>query len=120
MAFDWREYLSLAHAVQGQSGSGFSREAGDRCAVSRAYYAALCHVRNRARERLGFSSAASAEDHIGLAMHLRRRGMPGVARRLGWLRQWRNACDYREDVPDLPAIAEKALARAREVLDSFP
>jgi len=54
MAFDWREYFKLSQFLQGQ-GVSFTQEAAFRCAVSRAYYAAFCHARNYARDRLGFS-----------------------------------------------------------------
>lgn len=66
MAFDWREYLELAKELVSQANSGYSAEAAERSAVSRAYYAAFCHARNDAETFLGFQRTGRPEDHQNL------------------------------------------------------
>jgi len=45
VSFDWIEYLNLARSLVGQSTAFPSEEAKKRCAISRAYYAALLIAR---------------------------------------------------------------------------
>jgi EAL domain-containing protein (putative c-di-GMP-specific phosphodiesterase class I) len=40
VGFDWREYIELARELAGLRGSGYSQEAAERSAVSRAYFEA--------------------------------------------------------------------------------
>jgi len=101
MPFDWREYLELARELAGLRGSGYSQEAADRSAVSRAYYAAFCWARNYAEAKLGFSPQKGPDDHKRLREHLQNQGHSGLASDLNKLRGWRNACDYDDQVPQL-------------------
>lgn len=101
MSFDWREYLELARALTGLGGSGYSQEAADRSAVSRAYYAAFCWVRNYAGTKLGFSPQRGPDDHRRLREHLKRQGRQALASDLNKLRVWRNECDYNDQVLQL-------------------
>ncbi len=120
MPFDWREYLELAKDLSGQTTAGYSSEAAERSAVSRAYYSAFCWVRNYAEAHLGFQKTKTAEDHRLLREHLKRQGKPQLASRLDKLRKWRNECDYDDEVPKLGhrvrnavAIAEKTIRECR-------
>ncbi len=54
MAFDWKEFHSLAQFLESLQGSNFSAEAALRSSVSRSYYAAFCQARNSARDEQGF------------------------------------------------------------------
>jgi len=45
VSFDWIEYLNLARSLVQQSTASPSEEAKERCAISRAYYAALLIAR---------------------------------------------------------------------------
>ena len=119
MPFNWREYLALAEHVQGQSGLGFGQEAAGRCAVSRAYYAAFCYARNHAQIHSGFVPTRTAEDHRKLAEHLRQHGRASEAQRLERLRQWRNQCDYADEIRNLPNMSRSALMQAADVIGSF-
>lgn len=116
MPFNWREYLALAEHMQGQSGVGFGQEATARCAVSRAYYAAFCSARNHAQIDTGFVLTGTAEDHGRLTEHLRQHGRAGEARRLKRLRQWRNQCDYADEISNLPSLLSSALSQARDMI----
>jgi len=116
MAFDWREFLGLARELTGRTGPGYSTEAADRTAVSRAYYAAFCWARNYAESRLGFRQTGGAQDHTSLRKHLKRQGKPQVASRLNRLRIWRNDCDYDDQVPNISSLVKSALKTADKVI----
>lgn len=119
MPFDWREYLALARSVQTQTGTGFGEEAAKRCAVSRAYYAAFCWARNQAMTRYHFEPTGTANDHGQLRSHLRSYHRHREARLLDQLRQWRNQCDYDDNIPNLSQVVDAALKQADDVITSL-
>lgn len=116
MPFAWVEYLSLAQYIQSQTAAGVSQEALLRCAISRAYYAAFCHARNYARDRHGLAPHYNADDHSLAPRHFRSRRERGVAIKLDNLRDWRNVCDYEDNIPDLPKWLPIALAEAQTII----
>ncbi|MCX7925442.1 MAG: hypothetical protein N2554_06480 [Fimbriimonadales bacterium] len=122
MGFDWKEFLALAQDFENRIGAGYSDEASNRAAVSRAYYAAFCTVRNYAEANLGFQRTGTPQDHELLRRHLRQQGgvWTNVAAYLRELRAWRNQCDYDDVVPNLPALTSAALGRAAIVLSYCP
>jgi hypothetical protein len=126
MPFDWRAYFKLAKFLIKLAStafariilSDFAREALWRSGVSRAYYAAYCHVRNYARDRLGFQPRRSADDHAKLREHLRRnQGYIEIADLLNQLRSWRNNCDYDDITHRLENMTKNAIQYAREIFD---
>lgn len=120
MAFDWREYLSLAQFLQGQGrGKGYSQEAIFRCGVSRAYYAAFCHARNYACNFLGYTPTYQSDDHRRLRAHLRKRRKGNIAFRLDKLRQFRNQCDYDDVVSHVNKMLQEAVTKAQYVLSKL-
>ena len=119
MAFDWKELLDLARFLQAQAGSQIGKEAALRGAISRAYYGAFCHVRNYARDRLGFRPRNGPEDHGRLRAHLRKGKTRVLAERLDDLRLWRNQCDYWDELPfDLVLQTTLALINTSKIFDS--
>jgi hypothetical protein len=118
--FDWREYLELANdlgtASIGSTITLRSSEATDRCAVSRAYYAAFCHARNYAAANLNFVPTNRGSDHWMLQQHFNGIGMSPVARTLRRLHGWRKQCDYEDTLPNLSTIVSRALAEAAAVI----
>lgn len=116
MPFDWREYLELARELVGQVGSGYSEEAAERSAVSRAYYAAFCWARNYAEVNLGFRRIGKAKDHKRLREHLKRRSRIQLASDLNKLRGWRNNCDYDDEVSNLDQFVRSAIRVADKVI----
>ncbi len=116
MAFDWREFLRLARALANRTGSGYSAEAADRTAVSRAYYAAYCWARNYAASQLGFQPTGRPEDHKRLREHLKHHGKPRVASHLNKLRVWRTNCDYYDQVQNINTMVKSALKIADKVI----
>jgi hypothetical protein len=120
MAFDWSEYLAFARWLQGNTPPGVTPEAGQRSAVSRAYYAAFCHARNYARDYLGFVPREDADDHGRLRAHLKSRRRHKVGQSLERLREWRNQCDYLDTLSaDLAAMLAAALQEADYVFSSL-
>jgi hypothetical protein len=124
MAFDWSEYLALAGSLQARAGIDLPAEAALRSTVSRCYYAAFGHAYRYARDYLGFvprkRSEEKSQDHGRLQAFLARRRYADSVR-LGWLRDWRNECDYAEDLAgmDLPQVGLSAVAAAEFVLRSL-
>jgi uncharacterized protein (UPF0332 family) len=116
MPFDWREYLNLARQLAALQGSGHSQEAAKRSAVSRAYYAAFCWTRNYAEKNLGFQPGGKSSDHAELREHLKKKGSPELASGLNKLRDWRNACDYDDQVSQLHQRVGSAIKIADKII----
>jgi hypothetical protein len=126
MPFDWREYLEVARFLHGQTGAGFSPEAGWRAVIGRTYYAAYGYALRYARDYLGFAPRRRLEertqDHGRLRAHLRQRRRKLVSEKLDDLRYWRNVCDYEDDPPpgfDFALKAVDAIAAAAYVINSL-
>jgi hypothetical protein len=121
MAFDWREYLTLARWLQANTPPGMSREGAVRCAIGRAYYAAFGYAIEYATAYLDFSPGNDADDHGRLRAHLRQKRRHKVSEALDRLRGWRNACDYVSVYPgDLAATLTNALDEADYVIRALP
>jgi len=118
VSFDWREYLELARYLAGMGGTLYSPEAAYRSAVSRAYYAAFCWVRNYAAIKLGFKPQKSPDDHRRLREHLKSQGYVGLASNLNKLREWRNNCDYDDEVPGLDSRVCASIEVANKIIQA--
>ena len=121
MSFDWAEYLALAEELSGApvSRPAAGRDARQRAAVSRAYYAGFILARNRLRDVDGVRVPAGSNPHAFVARDYRRAGDPMRTRigiDLGWLRVARNRCDYDDDVAQLPVLVRRSLVRAVQLL----
>jgi uncharacterized protein (UPF0332 family) len=116
--FDWREYLELAKALAGMQTAGYSQEAAERSAVSRAYYAAFGCARNYAQNALGFTPQAGSEDHRRLREHFRQQGLLRLASDLNRLRAWRNACDYEQQVAQLSNYVRVGIQLASTIIQA--
>ena len=119
MPFDWREYHAVAQYLQTQSHRTFSQEAAHRCAVSRAYYAAFCHTRNYAKDHYGFLPSNQHDEHRLVREYFQRRGDIAIARDLDLLRQWRNQCDYIDNISNLSLMVIGAIAGAQRIFDAL-
>ena len=122
MNFDWKEYLNLAQFLQGQTGVKYNKESAYRSAVSRAYYAAFCLARNYARDNQNFSPTYKTEDHELVREHFKSMQMVKLAQYLDHLRQWRNMCDYYDEITDKEAsnisiLPISAIRRAQQVVN---
>jgi uncharacterized protein (UPF0332 family) len=100
----------------GGNAKGYSQEAAERSAVSRAYYAAFGCARNYAQNALGFTPQAGSEDHRRLREHFRQQGLLRLASDLNRLRAWRNACDYERQVAQLSNYVRVGIQLASTII----
>jgi len=114
MGFEWKLYVAVSRFLYAQADRSGNREAYLRSALSRAYYGAFCYSRNYARDWLGFSPRYDAEDHGRLRAHLKKSKRWRVSEKLEWLRDWRNECDYQDQ---LNFDLDKALGPALQGTD---
>lgn len=115
MAFRWSDYLELAGRLAATEEGDECREAAMRSAVSRAYYAAYCHVLAQERERGAFEAGPTYGRRKRFHDHLNGAGMRRISDRLRELQRWREKCDYEDDVQAAP-LAMAAVNRAAAVL----
>ena len=119
MSFEWKKYLELARLLASEPPNGCSEEAAKRSAVSRAYYAVFCHIRNYAKSNWGFQPENTAKDHKSLREFLRKNGETELASSLNKLREWRNMCDYDNSVTNLDDLVKNALALAHRIIKKY-
>lgn len=117
MAFDWREYLQLSRFLE-DGKTSYIREAALRCGVSRAYYAAFCHARNYARDNEGFVPKYDRRDHQLLRDHFIT-SREGMTLQLEQLRQWRNSCDYKDELRGLSGLIPSAIEYAQDIINEL-
>lgn len=118
MAFDWFAYYQLAQELADRDD-----EASRRTAVSRAYYAVFCSVRNRLSSRAPAVLTHDASVHQAVWSFLGD-SSSSTERQLGEdgkrLRRYRNMVDYDDEVNNLPQLVEMALARADHIMQHVP
>lgn len=116
MSFDWTEYLRLAEELAGLSQTPSAQEAKFRSAVSRAYYAAYCHARNR----LGFPMPPHVQSEHTYVWNEYRRSADIVRKQIGkdgaLLRRHRNKADYDDTVVWLSYLTEEALQLSNRII----
>jgi hypothetical protein len=121
MPFDWKQYVELSAFLQQLANHGSIQEAMLRCALSRAYYGAFCYARNYARDCLGFEPRSDGEDHGRLREHLKKSKRWLVSEKLERLRDWRNECDYEDQLSfDAQSALGAALGEAHYVFAGLP
>ena len=111
MSFNWHDYYRLAIDHINISDASL-REAAIRSAVSRTYYAAFISAREFARNRYNFKPTETGEDHKLVRIELSNHGLQDVSTYLNDMREWRNECDYKNDVPNLNTYVRSAFQRA--------
>ena len=116
MGFDWTEFIKLAEFLRDYNATAFAPESGYRSAVSRCYFAAYCYARDYAVGRLGFVANKAADDHTRLREHFKKRNMMVIAQKLDRLREWRNECDYENEIPSPFPFLLGAISAAKHVL----
>lgn len=115
--FDWKLYLELARELNGRPSGDWLYEAALRSAVSRAYYAVFCALREYAMQWLGFAPTRTGADHLDLSSFLQQQGgdWEEVADMLDELRRWRNLCDYNNRVRRLATLTAEAIRTADDI-----
>lgn len=119
MPFDWKEFFFLALFLDNKSGGCFSNEAALRSGVSRAYYAAFCHIRNYAQMNMTFIPNNDSTDHPRLRTHFKSRRDFQTASDLDDLRKKRNMCDYGNVVSNVPIIYNDVIRLTQRLLARF-
>lgn len=119
MSFNWREFLQLAKELISCKEGRLPSEAEKRTAVSRAYYACFCHIRNYEAIHRNFPATYTYQDHKELLTHLKNQGDYQAANKLHKLRKRRNDCDYSDVVSDLDLVVRKAIEEAEGLLQNF-
>ena len=120
MPFQWSEYLELAEFLVTQQNAPYSQKAARRSAVSRAYYSAFCSARDYAQAHHGFEPKGRPGDHVALREHFKNRKQGAIADGLQQLREWRNECDYDNEMPPgLDRRVSEAIESARKIEREF-
>lgn len=118
MSFDWSEYLTLAQALADAASASASPKAHRRTAISRAYYAAFIQARNRLRdiEHRPVPRLNVHEYIIQQFKYSRDHRRHRIGNDLSILRNQRTKVDYDNIVPNLPALTDQSLGRARRII----
>ena len=117
MPFQWTEFIEVAKKLQSQYPNGEYPEGCFRSAVSRFYYGAYGHTRCYLSRKGLFIPTRTHEDHTELRKALLRQSRTHLikaAGRLETLYEWRNQCDYDDNLPN-----QKELAEQTELFASF-
>ncbi|MFH0812211.1 MAG: hypothetical protein V2A69_05165 [Pseudomonadota bacterium] len=120
MSFDWSEYLNLANELGGKPGDPVNREARLRSAVSRAYYAAHCIVRNYLRDLKGDANIPKdGRAHSYVIDQFRfekENSRKRIGLNLGRLLVDRNKADYRDTVSGIEPMTQADLSLAQQII----
>lgn len=120
MSFNWTEYLNLARSLVGQSTASPSEEAKKRCAISRAYYAALLIARTHlASQSPPVIPTYRDNIHKFVPDELQKthnRNAQKAAAELRRMRKDRGKADYDDAVQNLSTIASISIRRAESVI----
>ena len=103
MPFDWREFIELGKGLIAEGTQVQLNESKLRSAVSRLYYGSFCYTRNYMEQEYNYSYIRSEEHsvHKDLQEYLKKLWKSHlclVADRLRDLQEWREECDYDDDL----------------------
>ena len=130
--FDWKDFLELARYLNNRAAQTNVEKASKRSAVSRAYYAVYCFLRDFAEKNLSFSPQRTSDDHYLLVKYLLdlpdaipneygrfKEQLRDIADTLRELRVYRNQCDYDANVENLDFLAAASIANADRVFNNI-
>ncbi|HET6386013.1 MAG TPA: DNA-binding protein [Armatimonadota bacterium] len=114
--FDWSDYLELSRQLVGESGATI-QEARQRCAISRAYYAAFCRTMDYLVNH-GTTMTGTGDDHRFIQDRLRVHGRRGkyISSLLSSMRVDRNLADYDNEFPGVAKAAMDTIRDAEFVI----
>ncbi len=120
MSFNWSEYLILAQELNSRSATSPIQEAHLRSAISRAYYAAYCKVRNHLVYKDHKPIPRGVKNvHLYVAEEFKiskDTTRQTVGNLLHHLRSIRNKADYQDILGRLPGRTQAALVEAEEII----
>lgn len=117
MTFDWSDYLDLASKLASQTELV---EAGQRSAISRAYYSLFCVARKKVEARQGKQFQHKKNVHGLVKQHLEESHSiqeRELAAGLDRLREDRNKADYDDEIARLKDLVAMRLEEASRLLD---
>lgn len=124
MSFDWSDYLKLANELAPRPVSAAADEAKLRCAISRAYYANYCKIRNHLRDEDGMLIPTHDAHRyvVDTLLNSSERKRKDLGKDLNRLRVDRIKADYYDEFNGLASQTEVVLLLAEKVnsnLDSL-
>ena len=114
MSFDWHEYITLAEKLVLEQ-----NEANLRSAISRTYYGVFCISRNKKGYK-NYTLKQGENIHWKVINEYKNSEKPNetlVGKYLDELRRDRNNADYKEDKNIHKGLAERAIFKAKQVLE---
>ncbi len=120
--FDWADYLALAREmVNTGEPSGAPAESRLRCAVSRAYYAALGRAAAYLTYEVGevLPPETFHETVIRSFTDSEQPGWEAVGAKLDRLRDYRKGADYESEIKNWSAKAEESLKLSSKAISSL-
>ena len=125
MSFDWNEFHLVAQDLVNVNYAGTAgQEARQRAAISRAYYAVFCVVRNylcaKERDPTLYIPARCGNPHSQVRKDLQgKHGQPKIAKQIGELHEKRKRADYDDSISKPASEVEDALNLARKILNEI-
>ena len=122
MSFDWKDYIKLAEKLQEEPDKNSIEEAYYRSIISRSYYGVFCISRIKAglesyRPRPRTGDPGVHEKVISYYKNSNRPEKKLVGKFLDDLRRERNDADYNGNKIVGKALAERAISKAKKVLE---
>lgn len=115
MPFEWKDYYSLSKFLIDTPGE--FKEASYRTAVSRAYYYSFHYVTEYAKNKCNYTSPQRnqhSELRKFLNKNIPRRGVRASGL-LSTLHNWRNQCDYKDEVDNLEKNIYESLIKVEQI-----
>lgn len=122
MSFDWKEYFNLGIVLQGIYPQNFTKEAANRCSISKIYYScyhiALDYAKSRSYSP--YTGNQSGRNHSDVRKWYQNNHNIGVSNWLADLHTWRKLCDYEDNVTNLGYIVTHSVDTARKIFNAIP
>lgn len=114
-AFNWQQFLTLAEELHTSQIINLPKEASERSAISRAYYAAF-HAALDFAEDKGYNPKFTGDDHADVREYIDQISTD-LSTDLGRLHKSRCNADYDNQLETEPArMAAKALTTAKRII----
>ncbi len=119
MSFDWLHYLIIAQGLfEGTIDTGY-KEANLRSSISRAYYSAFHHAKQKLYDKWCISVSESAIAHVQVQSFFKQKNEKTIARKLQRMRTARNRADYDDQIAHLDDLAQGTLSLANEIIKAL-
>ena len=120
MSFKWSDFLVVADVLTQDASDLPYNEAFYRIAISRAYYAAFCTMRNFLRDKGELLPSDKGDVHNEIIDWLRKSNdseRKTMGNRLNQLRAARNSADYEDVFYGIPkTVAEQTIQSAKRII----